>query len=138
MQPIYLFTPRDHRILTNLLRAEIRITRPLRAMLERKLARCVLVEPADMPEWVATIGSRVRYRLDGGDTQTDRLSAGDLWNGAGTGLPLVTGRGLALIALGEGQELAFTDRDGRRRTILLEAVCYQPEAAQRELQRLRA
>ena len=135
MQPSYFFTARDHRILSTLLQTETRLARAQRALLERKLAHGVQVEPVDMPKWVATIGSRVRYRIDGSEAETDRLSASHLWNGAGTGLPLVTGRGIALVGLREGQELAFTDRSGGQRTVLLEAVCYQPEAARRELQR---
>ena len=85
--------------------------------------------PRAAASWIATVGSRVRYRLNGGESVTDRLTAPAHWNGAGTGLPLTTARGLALVGLSEGYELPFIDRNGQEQAVTLETVCFQPEAA---------
>lgn len=125
----FFFTSKDHRLLRGLLYSDIALIPAQRALLQWKLDRSVVVEPCDIPGWVATVGSRVRYRVNDGESVTDRLSAHGQWSGAGTGLPLTTGRGIALIGLSEGYELPFVDRGGHEQVVTLETVCFQPEAA---------
>jgi len=129
MEYQFIFTRKDHRLLRALLRSDVSLIAPQRALLQWKLDRCLVVEQADIPGWVATSGSRVRYRLDGGDPLTDRLTARTEWSGAGAGLPLTTGRGIALVGLGEGYEMPFVDRGGQEHVVTLDTVCFQPEAA---------
>ncbi|MGV3555501.1 MAG: hypothetical protein ACO1OD_09615 [Croceibacterium sp.] len=132
MEHQFFFTQRDHRLLSGLLRSDTSLSSTQRGLLGWKLDHCVVVDPADLPPWIATIGSRVRYRIGDGAPQTDRLTASNQWNGAGATLPLTTGRGLALVGLGEGHVLPFVDRCGQQQVVALDTVCFQPEAARAE------
>ncbi len=102
---------------------------PLRPLIERKIARALVMLRAEVPRDVATLSSRVSYRVGVTETDTRVLSA-TIRDSAAVGLflPITTRRGLALLGLREGQMV--TIEGGERLT--LEKVYYQPEAAQAE------
>lgn len=98
---------------------------PLRAMIERKIARALVMLRDDVPPDVATLSSRVSV------TEPDtRVLSATIRDSAAVGLflPITTRRGLALLGLREGQTV--TIEGGERLT--LEKVHYQPEAAEAE------
>lgn len=105
---------------------------PLAPILKRKIESALVVFREDVPVNVATLSSRVTFSVDGRDADTRILSHEDMSAPTGMFLPISTPRGLALLGLAEGQEFAFTGRDGQPERIVLEKVEYQPEAARRE------
>ncbi|KQZ46606.1 hypothetical protein ASD54_21530 [Rhizobium sp. Root149] len=100
--------------------------------IRRKLDAAIVVFRQDLPEGVASVNSRVTFRVDGGATDTRVLSTGQVEAPVGMFLPITTPRGLALLGLFEGQEAVVENADGRAERIVLDKVDYQPEAAQRE------
>jgi len=103
----------------------------LLAILKEKIESAVVVFGDDIPANVATLLSRVTFRVDGRDPDTRTLSQEET-SPIGMFLPITTFQGLALIGLSEGQEFILTNRDVSERRITLEKVHYQPEAAKRE------
>ena len=104
---------------------------PLAAILDRKLRGARVVLRDDVPANVATLNSRVRFRVDGRDPETRILAYERLTSPIGLFLPVTTARGLALMGLCAGQSFVVPGGDGTEEEILLEAVEYQPEAAKR-------
>ncbi len=100
--------------------------------IRRKLDAAIVVFREDLPKEVASVNSRVTFRLDGGVSDTRVLSTGQIEAPVGMFLPITTVRGLALLGLSEGQTVVLENTDGRKERIVLDKVEYQPEAAQRE------
>ena len=103
----------------------------LAPILVRKLEAATVMFREDVPEDVATLSSRVTYRVDGQQPDTRVLSHDHMVSPVGVFLPITTLRGLALLGLAEGQEFVAPTEDGGNVRILLEKVNYQPEAARR-------
>ncbi|WP_244277762.1 hypothetical protein [Mesorhizobium erdmanii] len=53
----------------------------------------------------------------------------------GSSLSVATRRGLGMLGMARGQTASIEHADGRRESILIEAVLYQPEAARRAVTR---
>lgn len=102
---------------------------PLAPILKRKLDTADIVFRDDIGGDVATLSSRVTYRLDDGEAQTRVLSHDHLVSTAGVFLSIMTVHGLALMGLSEGQSYPLPGKDGGR--ITLDSVHFQPEAARR-------
>ncbi|HEX6980419.1 MAG TPA: nucleoside diphosphate kinase regulator [Alphaproteobacteria bacterium] len=100
--------------------------------LRRELGRAKVIAPERVPRHVATMHSRVRYR---DDTTGDVLAATLVYPGEEDDLlgriSILSSLGTALLGLSEGQSIAWTSLDGRRRRVTLLEVVYQPEAAGR-------
>lgn len=111
---------------------------PLAPILKRKIESAVVVFREDIPVNVATLSSRVTFRVDGRNPDTRVLSHEPMTSPVGLFLPIARPRGLALLGLSEGQSFVLADRDGREERIVLERVEYQPEAARREKEALSA
>lgn len=103
-------------------------------LIRQKLAAAIVVFREDLPQGVASINSRVSFRVDNGPSDTRILSTGQLNAPVGMALPITTRRGMALLGLTEGQEVLLTSGEGLEERIMLEKVDYQPEAARRERQ----
>lgn len=103
---------------------------PMGALLRRKLEAATVVFRDDVPAAVATLSSRVTYRCDRRQPDS-RILSHDRMSSPGLFLPITSPIGLALLGLVEGQELRIDTADGPR-SVLLETVLYQPEAARRE------
>ncbi|WP_193175243.1 nucleoside-diphosphate kinase [Oricola nitratireducens] len=103
-----------------------------RALLYRKLDTANILFRDDVPPNVATLNSRICFRVDHGDADTRVLSHDRMTLPVGLLLPLTSLRGLALFGLREGQAISIGDDEGKTEHILLERVLYQPEAARME------
>ncbi len=101
-------------------------------LLRHKLQNALVVLRDDLPTDVASINSRVSYRIDGGNIDSRVISTGQINGPEGMFLPITTLRGLALIGLREGQAMSVDNVDGVSEKIVLLKVEYQPEATRRE------
>lgn len=103
-------------------------------LLEYKLENAQLMTREDIPPTIATLNSRVRYRIGDATPQVRLLTPDPAQGMVGLSLPLTTMRGMGLLGLAEGEAIALL-RDGETapERLVLEAVIYQPEAALREM-----
>lgn len=102
---------------------------PLAAVLKRKLETANVVFRDDIPDNVATLSSRVTFRIDDRDADTRVIVAEPTASPVGMHLPITTRRGMALLGLAEGQAFCLNIHEGFNERIVLEKVHYQPEAA---------
>ncbi|HEU4985550.1 MAG TPA: nucleoside-diphosphate kinase [Rhizobiaceae bacterium] len=102
----------------------------LAGLLRQKLNEARVVFREDVPDDVATLNSRLIYRVDGGPTNTRIISHALMGSPVGLFLPITNPRGLALLGLSEGQVFERGTPEGLE-SILLEKVAYQPEAERR-------
>lgn len=97
--------------------------------LENELETCKVVAPKEMPANVVTLNSRVRYLdLDSNQERVVTLvfpSNADLSAGR---ISVTTPIGAALLGYAEGDVVAWKVFSGRK-TVRIEEVLYQPEAA---------
>ncbi|RWG62488.1 nucleoside-diphosphate kinase [Mesorhizobium sp.] len=116
---IYRLTPKDLAVLEAMLMRRRAFADAIVPMLERKLAESNII-PAGMVEPdIATLNSRVVFRINDGAPETRTLMLGDASAPVGFGLPL---------GMRAGQSVVAERPDGSRERILLEDVAYQPEA----------
>jgi regulator of nucleoside diphosphate kinase len=108
---------------------------PLLPMVTRKIAAAVVIRASDVPANVATLNSRVTFRVAERkpDTRVIVLADKEVLP-IGTFLLLTRQWGLALLGLTEGQRVKLTDAAGYEESIILEKVHYQPEAGSRARQ----
>lgn len=104
---------------------------PLAPILKRKIDMARVVFQSDVPAHVATINSRVIFRVNGNVPDTRVLSKDGSAYPVGISLPVTTARGLALVGLAEGQAFLLLNQEGCEERIFLEKVLFQPEAARR-------
>lgn len=104
-------------------------------LLRRKIDEATVVFSEDIASTVATLGSRVAFRMDDGQPDSRILSHDRMASSVGLFLPITSPVGLALLGLSEGQEFVLRTAEGQRR-ILLETLLYQPETARREREAL--
>lgn len=102
------------------------------SVLRKKIGSAIVMFRDDIPENVATLNSRVTFRINDCDPDTRIISHDRKAATLGMFLPITTARGLALLGLAEGQEIVLTGSNGTDEKIVLEKVLYQPEAARRE------
>jgi len=124
-------TTKDFTILENMIKRTPPYDEGLLRLLRRKLATATIVLPEDIAPRVATLNSRIEYRIDGGRTERCVLVHGEDNASRGLTLPISTLRGLALLGLAAGDSVSIERPDGRIETVLLENVAYQPEDARR-------
>ena len=130
----YILTTKDFTILEALCDNWQGRSDRLVALCRHKIQKAIVVFRDDLPADVASLNSRVRFRVRGGESDIRVISTGQATGPVGLFLPITTLRGLALLGLREGQEIAFENTNGVGETMLLEAVEYQPEASRRERQ----
>lgn len=124
-------TGKDMAVLEVMLERRRGLGDPIVPLIERKLAGARMVPVDAVEATVATLNSRLAFRVDGGPVQTRTLVQQEVRGLVGLCLPLATPLGLALIGLGEGEEAAAERRGGGTARVVLERVLYQPEAARR-------
>ena len=126
-----ILTAKDFTILEAMRDRDLGRDPSLEPILRRKIETAQVVFREDVPADVATMSSRVTFRVDGRGPET-RVISHDLVNSAlGLFLPITTPRGLALLGLTEGQSFVLTNSEGVEERILLEKLHFQPEAAMR-------
>lgn len=96
--------------------------------LELELERAQVVPADRVPSNVVTMNSRVMLVDSDGEHRTSvSLVFPDAPACEGSGVPVLSPLGLALLGCREGDEMVWPTRNGERR-IRLERVIYQPEA----------
>lgn len=126
-----ILTTKDFTILETMLERCGRRDPSLGLLLRRKMEAATVMFRDDVPPAVATLNSRVCFRLDAGEPHTRILSHERMAAPVGLFLPIATRRGLALLGMVEGQEIVVGDDEEGLETVRLETVLYQPEAARR-------
>lgn len=98
-------------------------------LLRQKLAAARVILPQDMPASVATLNSRVVFRLEGRAAES-RVLAFDTRHGApGLTLGLYTPLGITLLGMSAGDQAQVCMRDTSFWPVILEQVTWQPEAS---------
>lgn len=106
---------------------------PIGRLLRRKLDTAIVMMRDDIPPHVATLRSRLRFRVDAGEAETRVLSHAPMGAPVGMFLPITAPRGLALLGLAENQAIEVETAGGRHERLVLEKILYQPEAERAEL-----
>lgn len=120
-------TTKDVFILTTILERYDNQADVFATLLREKLNHATVYFRDDIPGDVVTLNSRVTYRLNGqikGPHLVVQCQGEDLPDYA---VSIHTLCGLSLLGLAEGEKTAIED-NGKRQTILIEAVEFQPEA----------
>jgi regulator of nucleoside diphosphate kinase len=126
-----VLTEKDFAILEAMLVRRQALGDPLAPLIERKLAAAVVVPGEAIGADIATLNSRVAFRVDLLPVEERTLVRHEGRGAVGRGLPIDTRRGLAILGMAAGQAAPVTRRDGGRETLRLEKILYQPEAARR-------
>lgn len=125
-------TTKDISILETMLERSPDRLDPVALFLRAKIDGARIVFREDIPETIATLNSRLTFRVDGGEPDTRIISQSSMNVSVGQFLPITTLRGLALLGMMQGQDAVIPARDGEEKIELL-AVLHQPEAAQRRM-----
>lgn len=125
-QTIHL-TTKDFTILEVMLERGAVADPAAQRLLRDKILNATVVFADDIPPTVATLNSRVVYRIDGGPAET-RTLVQSARHGPVDTLSIATLRGLALIGMKAGDTTAL-DAPGGLEELRLDAVEHQPEAA---------
>lgn len=104
---------------------------PAAKILAAKLATARFVPGDDLPEDVASLDSRIAFRVNEGPVETRILVAGARKTIVGLTLPVETPRGAALFGLKAGEMVEAVRLDGTVERLALTEVLYQPERARR-------
>ncbi|WP_370035551.1 nucleoside-diphosphate kinase [Sinorhizobium fredii] len=99
----------------------------MRAILQHKLTKAIVMFPQDIPSTIVTRGSHVSHRIEGGTTETDDAMRGLV----GLTLSITNPRRLAMLGLAEGQSVILQRPGEAAERITVEKVVYQPEAAEK-------
>lgn len=102
---------------------------PIMRLLRRKLATARICFRDDIDPRVATINSRIQFRIGSGRIETRVLTHGGEDALPGIALPISSLHGLALLGLMEGHTIAVETAEGRTDTLHVMRVMHQPEAA---------
>lgn len=129
MLPDIVLTRVDRDRLATIVMALSQRARPdLADFLDQEISRARIVEAAEIPANVATMGSHVVYRDDdSGEERAVRLVYPVEEDSVTGRLSILTPLGTALLGLSEGQSIDWQTRDGRARRVTLLSVLFQPE-----------
>lgn len=127
-----LLTTKDFTILEVMLDRCMGTADPMSRLLSKKLAAATVVFRDDIPEDVATMNSRIRYRLNGGPAETRILAHSELAGLVGMTLPVTNPRGLAMLGLAAGETTTIEPYDGTVERLDVLDVLFQPERARRQ------
>lgn len=125
-------TSKDFSVLEVMLERRIASGDAILPLLRCKVANADVVLVDSIEANVATLNSRVVFRVNGGPAETRTLVQNEVRGMVGAGLPITTMRGLVMLGLSEGQSALVERSTGETELILLEKVLYQPEAARRQ------
>jgi regulator of nucleoside diphosphate kinase len=111
------------------LEAQAQAQAAIKRLLRRKLATARICFSDDIDPRVATINSRVEFRIGSGSAETRVLTHGGESALRGAALPISSLHGLALLGLMEGDAITVETADGRTDVLSIIRVVHQPEAA---------
>lgn len=126
-------TTKDVSILTTILERYEDLADAFATLLREKLSHATIYFRDDIPGDAVTLNSRVTYRINGrieGPHLVVQCQGEDLPDYA---VSIHTLRGLSLLGLAEGEKTTI-EEGGKRHTLFIEAVEFQPEANARLLQ----
>jgi len=132
--PLCQLTALDMSVLEGMmdrLAAQAQTETDMARLLRRKLAAARMRFRDDIDPRIATINSRIQFRVGSGNLETCVLTHGGENALPGTALPVSTLFGLALLGLMEGESIAVDGADGKRDVLHVVRVIHQPEAASR-------
>lgn len=124
-------TTKDFAVLEVMLERRRAFADPIVHMLEHKLSTADVVAIDAVGPDIVTLNSRVVFHIDAGPAETRTLVQNEVRGPVGSSLSVATRRGLCMLGMAEGQTTSIEHPDGRRESILIKAVLYQPEAARR-------
>lgn len=104
---------------------------PMRPRIAALLAEARVVPGNEIPADIVTLGSIVRYRVDGDRLERRLLTLGRDHAPNGQYVNVLTPVGLALIGRRSGETATAETFEGRTLAIAIAALEYQPEAAAR-------
>lgn len=113
----------------NRIEAQAQADTAVARLLRRKLAAARVRFHDDIDPRVATINSRIEFRVGRGNVETRVLTHGGENALPDSALPISTLHGLALLGLAEGDTIAVESADGRTEVLGVVRVAHQPEAA---------
>lgn len=131
MRSTNCLTTKDFAVLEVLLERRRAFADPIVHMLEHKLTTTGVVPVDSVGPDIVTLNSRVVFRIDAGPAQTRTLVQNEVRGPVGSSLSVATRRGLCMLGMAAGETASIEHPDGRRESILVQAVLYQPEAARR-------
>lgn len=105
----------------------------MRSIGSRKLSNAIVMLRDQIPATVVTVGSRVRYRIDDGPSETRIIASDDYHRLVGLlpVMPISHPHGLAMLGLEEGASVVLRPRDGPAEKITVLEEASRPEAARR-------
>ncbi|MBZ9796142.1 nucleoside-diphosphate kinase [Mesorhizobium sp. ES1-4] len=124
-------TTKDFAVLEVMLERRRAFADPMVRMIEEKLSSAGVVAIESIEPDTVTLNSRVVFCVDGGAAETRTLVQNEVRGPVGSSLSVATRRGLCLLGMAQGQTAWLEHPDGRRESIRIKAVLYQPEAARR-------
>lgn len=124
-------TTKDHAMLESLLERRVASGDAIVPILRQKLADAIVVPVDQVGADIATLNSRVIFRVNGGPAETRTLVQQETPGLVGQNLSVTTPRGLCMLGLSEGQRMTLERGGGAPETIFIERIVYQPEAARR-------
>ena len=102
------------------------------ALLARELKRSVVMDDSQIPPEVATMRSRVEFRIGGtGLAQISTLVYPGECHAYEDAISVLTPLGSAILGLSEGQSISYAGPDGTSVDVTILRVLHQPEAARR-------
>lgn len=122
-------TTHDYSRLGDMARRHLRSGRAATWFLIAELERAALCHPKEIPANVATMNSRVLFQVGAdGEVEAGMLAYPDQHVPGQRPVPVLTPLGTALLGLREGDRMPFEDWRGRKRSVVLRKVAFQPEA----------
>jgi regulator of nucleoside diphosphate kinase len=105
----------------------------MRSIASRKLSNAIVMLRDQIPASVVTVGSRVRYRMNDGPSETRIIASGDYHGLLGLlpVMPISHPHGLAMLGVTEGASVVLRPHDGPSEKITVLEVADRPEAARR-------
>jgi regulator of nucleoside diphosphate kinase len=125
-------TERDFVMLEAMLARRQALGDSLAPLIERKLTDAIVVPDDGIDSGIATLNSRVAFRVDALGVEERTLVRHEGRGAIGRGLAIDTRRGLAILGMAEGRMALVPRRAGGHETLRLEKILYQPEAARRD------
>ena len=101
---------------------------PITGFLASELSRAIIVEPKDVPRQVVTMGTRARFKLNrSAEADDGTLVFPGFEEGLLGRISVLSPDGSALIGMREGETMVWNGLDGRKNSLTVLKVVYQPE-----------
>ena len=124
-----MLTQRDHAILSGLAKQNGLVSAAYYQQLTEKLRSALIIDVDEVEPELATIGSFVRYRINGGRALEHRLVLQPDRGKEQHALSIKSRRGLGLLGMRQDEKISLAPMNRESPEVLeLELVLFQPEA----------